>query len=183
MAKCGCAGQGGSVVFEDTPSVEITGAGTPQNPYRIDVRQLYLETFDTATIDMVLSGTGSETDPYVVSANFIGTIQPPDWQTSEMQNWAGAVDLTGVTGPRTIRATLTGDVVSVALPVWSSAESGSITLMVSQDAVGGWTWVMPGTSALGIKVALTPAPNARDLITLFWTGIQWVVVPSALDVK
>lgn len=163
--------------------MEITGAGTAMNPYRIDVRQLNLVTEDTATIDMHLTGTGSETDPFKVSADFIGTIQPPDWQTSEMQNWIGAVNLSAVTGPKTIRATLTGNVTAVTLPSWSSAQSGSITLMISQDSVGGWTWVMPGTSALGIKVALTPAANARDLIVLLWTGIQWIVVPSALDVK
>lgn len=183
MSKCGCAGQGGSVVFEDTPGVDISGAGTAQNPYRINVRQLHVGVTDTATIDMTLTGTGSETNPYTISADFVGTIQPPDWQESSSQFWSGAVNLSALTKPQTIRATLNGNVTSVTLPVWPSTSSGSITLILSQDATGGRTWVMPGTSMGGIDIVLTPTPNARDLIVAHWTGVQWVMIPSAMNVS
>ena len=183
IAKCGCAGQGGSVVFADTPNVTISGTGTTLDPYRIDVEQLHLVVQDTATVNLTLSGDGSETNPYTLKGDFIGTIQPPDWTPAESRTWGGAVSLADVTGPRTIRATLNANVTSVALPTWSSAESGSITLILAQDATGGRTWVMPGTSALGVDVVLSTAPSARDLIVLFWTGIQWVVVPSAMNVS
>jgi hypothetical protein len=183
VSKCGCAGSGGSVVFEDTPGVDITGAGTAQNPYRINVRQLYLQPQDTSTINMTITGTGSETTPYTISAEFTGTILPPDWQTSEMQNWIGAVNLSAVTKPLTIRATLTGDVTSVVLPTWTSAQAGAIYLLISQDVVGGHTWVMPGTSAGGADIVLSPAPSARDFIRAYWTGLQWVLTAEALNVS
>lgn len=170
-------------MFEDTPGVDITGSGTAQNPYRINVRQLHVGVADSATIDMTLTGTGSETNPYTIKADFIGVINPPDWTPSETQFWSGAVNLSSVTAPRTIRATLNGNVTGVTMPTWGSSDSGSITLMLSQDATGGRTWVMPGTSALGVKVALTPTAGARDLIVMFWTGSQWVCIPSAMDVK
>jgi hypothetical protein len=183
MSKCGCAGQGGSVVFEDTPSVEISGAGTAQNPYRINVQQLHVTTQDTATIDLTLTGTGSETNPYTIKADFIGVIQPPDFHPSETAFWTGVVNLSAVTGPKTIRATLNGNVTSVVLPTWSSSASGAIYLVLSQDATGGRTWVMPGTSANGVDVVLSTAPGARDFIRLFWTGLQWIVMADAKAVS
>jgi len=180
---CGCSGAGGSVLFEDTPSVDMTGTGTAQNPYRINVNQLHVTVAYKATVNMTLTGTGSETNPYTISADFIGSIQPPNWQDSSSAFWNGAVSLTGLTKPQTIRATLNGNVTSVTLPTWSSANAGSIMLMLSQDATGGRTWVMPGTSAGGVDVVLSTAPNARDLIEMFWTGIQWVVTAIAKDVS
>jgi len=183
MAKCGCAGQGGSVVFEDTPSVDITGTGTASNPYRINVKQLHVGVVDSSTIDLTLTGTGSETNPFTIKADFIGVIQPPDFHPSETAFWTGAVSLAAVTGPKTIRATLNGNVTSVTLPTWSSSASGAIYLVLSQDAAGGRTWVMPGTSAGGAKIVLSTAPGARDFIRCFWTGLQWILTADAKAVS
>lgn len=183
MSKCGCAGQGGSVVFEDTPGIEITGTGTASNPYRINVRQLYVVVTDTPTIDMTLTGTGSETNPYNLSAAFVGTIQPPDWQDSTSAFWSGAVNLSALTKPQTIRATLNGNVTGITLPTWASTNSGIINLILSQDVAGGRTWVMPGTSADGVDIVLSTAPSARDYVRLFWTGIQWIATMVAKNVS
>jgi hypothetical protein len=183
VAKCGCAGQGGSVVFEDTPGVDITGAGTAQNPYRINVRQLHVGVTDTATINMTLSGTGSETNPFTISADFIGVIQPPDFAPSETAFWTGAINLSSVTGPKTIRATLNGNVTSVVLPTWAADTSGSIYLVLAQDAGGNRTWVMPGTSENGVDIVLSTAPSARDFIRCFWTGLQWILTAEAKAVS
>lgn len=170
-------------MFEDTPSVDISGAGTAQNPYRINVRQLHVQVTDTATINMTLTGSGSETNPYTIKGDFIGVIQPPDFQPSETVFWTGAVNLSTVTGPRTIRATLNGNVTSVVLPTWASTDSGSIYLVLSQDAAGGRTWVMPGTSAGGVDIVLSTAPAARDFIRCFWTGLQWILMADAKAVS
>lgn len=132
----------------------------------------------TAGTNIEITGTGTGTNPYVL--NVTGY---PDSQPSVTQTWSGAVNLTSLTGPRTIRATLTGNVSGVNLPTWSSAMSASITLILTQDATGGRTWVMPGISAFGIDIVLSTAANARDMIVLVWTGAHWIAIPSAMAVS
>jgi len=183
MAKCGCSGQSCSCALLPGTNITITGTGSTTNPFRISARTLNLAVLDTATVNMTLTGDGSATNPWTISGDFIGTIQPPDWTPAESRSWAGAVSLADITAPRTVRITMTGNVTAVTLPTWSSSSSGSITLMISQDATGGRTWVQPGTSMAGIDIALSTAPNARDLIVAFWTGIQWVFIPSAMNVS
>lgn len=153
------------------------------NPFVISARLLNIDVVDTATIDLTLTGDGSPTSPFTLSADFIGEIPVPDYTPAESRTWSGAVSLADVTEPRMIRVAMNGNVTAVTLPTWASSESGSITLMLSQDATGGRTWVMPGTSAGGTDVVLSAAPNARDLVRLFWTGIQWVVTAVALNVS
>lgn len=184
MARCGCAGQScGCLVIAGTGAV-VTGAGTAQDPYVVSLQGSRLSVIDSPTIDLTLTGTGDSISPYVLRADFIGTIPVPDTTPAESRTWSGgAVSLTDVTGPRTIRVTLQGNVTSVALPTWASSTSGTITLVLMQDATGGRTWVQPGTSAYGIDVALTPTASARDVVALHWTGVQWVVVPVAMDVS
>jgi len=183
MAKCGCSGQACSCALVAGSNITITGTGSTTNPFRIAARQLNVAVADTATINMTLVGDGSSVNPYTISGDFVGTINPPDWTTAESRSWNGAVSLVDVTTPRTIRVTMTGNVTSVTMPTWASSSSGSITLMISQDVTGGRTWIMPGTSALGIDIALSTAASARDLIVAFWTGIQWVLIPSAMNVS
>lgn len=132
----------------------------------------------TAGTNIEVLGTGSSTNPYVL--NVTGY---PDSQPSETATWSGAVSLASLTGPRTIRATLTGNVTSITLPTWSSAMSASITLILTQDATGGRTWVMPGVSMLGIDIVLSTAAGARDMVVLVWTGAQWIAIPSAMAVS
>jgi len=143
---------------------------------------LFFETtgdIDTAELDATPQG--------VLVSNPIGPtgpVGPPtDWQSSSTQNWSGAVSLAGLTKPQTIRATLTGNVTGITLPTWSATQSGAITLILIQDAIGNRTWVMPGLSMAGIKVALSTAANARDMIVLFWSGANWITIPSAMNVS
>lgn len=183
MAKCGCGGATCSCLITPGSNVTITGAGSSTNPYVISSTGTVLTVTDTATIDLTLTGAGTTTSPLALRADFIGTIPVPDTQPAEAQTWSGAVNLSALTGPRTIRANLTGNVTSVTLPTWAANVSASITLILSQDGTGGRTWVMPGTSAFGIDIVLTTTPNARDLIVLLWTGVQWIAIPSAMNVS
>lgn len=183
MANCGCAGGSCSCRIEGDSGVEVTGLGTATNPYRIKARPLSMLVVDTATINLTLTGTGTTTDPYSLQADYIGSLPVPDQQPSIFQNWSGAVNLTSITAPTTIRATLNGNVTSVTLPPWGSTISGSINLLLTQDATGSRTWVQPGVSAGGVDVVLTTAANAKDLVRLFWTGAQWVVSAVALNVS
>jgi hypothetical protein len=183
MAKCGCAGGTCSCVLTGGTNVQVTGTGSSTNPYVVSATGTALTVVDTPTIDLTLTGEGTSSSPLVLSGAFVGEIDYPDMQPSASQSWSGAVNLTSVTGPRTIRATLTGNVTSVTMPTWSSSVAASITLILAQDTTGGRTWVMPGTSAFGIDIILSTAPLARDLVVMLWTGVQWIAIPSALDVS
>lgn len=183
MAKCGCSGQSCSCAITAGANITITGTGSTTNPFRISARPLNVQVTDTATINMTLTGDGSTTNPWTFSADYIGTIAPPDWTPAESRTWSGSVSLTGVTTPRMIRVTMNGNVTAVAMPTWSSSESGTIILMISQDATGGRSWVMPGTSAGGVDIVLSTAANARDLIQARWTGVQWVLSAIAMNVS
>jgi hypothetical protein len=142
-----------------------------------------LAVLDTATIDLQLIGSGTAVDPYTLSATYTGTPPTAEDRVSEFQSWGAAVNLSTKTKPVLIRATLTASISSITLPTWASTMAGTITLVLSQDGVGNRTWVMPGTSAGGVDVVLSTAPNARDIIDLRWTGVQWVCVPVAMNVS
>jgi len=179
MAKCGCSGQACSCALSAGANIEISGTGSATNPFRISARPLNVQVSDTGTINMTLTGDGSTTNPFTISADLIGSITPTAVIPAESRSWSGSVSLTDVTGPRTIRVAITGNVTAVAMPTWSSSISGSIYLMISQDGTGSRTWVMPGTSASGTDIVLSTAANARDLIECFWTGVQWVLTAVA----
>lgn len=181
MAKCGC-GATCSCVLTAGPNVQIDGRGTADSPWVISSGNAFLSVSDSATINLTLSGDGTVTNPWNIIGDFIGTIQPPDWTPAESRTWSGAVSMADVTAPRTIRVTMNGNVSAVTMPTWLSSNSGRIFLMISQDATGGRTWVMPGTSSNGVDIVLSTAPNARDLIECFWTGIQWVLSARAMAV-
>lgn len=184
MAKsCGCAGDSCSCLIQAGTNAQVRGKGTTSDPYIVSVSPLSLVVVDSETVDLTLGGDGSTTNPYTLKAEYIGALPVADQQPSVFQNWAGAVNLSAISGPTTIRATLNGNVTSVALPTWGSTVSGSITLYLSQDATGGRTWIMPGVSAYGIDIVLSTAPNAKDLVVAFWTGTAWIMVASALNVS
>lgn len=75
MARCGCSGTGCSCLVQGGTGIEVDGAGTENNPYVISSTGGGsgggggLTVADTATIDMVLLGTGTTEEPYVLSGN------------------------------------------------------------------------------------------------------------------
>ncbi len=83
MARCGCAGQScGCLVIAGTGAV-VTGAGTAQDPYVVSLQGSRLSVIDSPTIDLTLTGTGDSISPYVLRADFIGTIPVPDTTPAE----------------------------------------------------------------------------------------------------
>ena len=141
--------------------------------------------FET-TGDVDAAGLNANPDGVLVSDPMgpVGPTGPPtDWQDSSTQNWSGAVSLANLLKPQTIRATLTGNVTGVTLPTWAADKSGAITLVLIQDGTGNRTWVQPGLSMAGIKVALSTAANARDIVVMFWSGANWTCIPSAMNVS
>jgi hypothetical protein len=184
MAKgCGCAGTGCSCVLVEGVGTSVRGAGTVTNPYVVDAQVSVLSVIDSPTVDLELLGDGTETNPYVLTATYVGTTPTLGSIPAVGATWNGAVNLSTVASPTTIRATLTGNVTSLTLPSWGSTVSGSIYFVLSQDGTGSRTWVQPGTNAGGTDIVLSTAANARDFIEAFWTGVQWVFTARAMNIS
>lgn len=89
--------------------------------------------------------------------------------------WTGAMTLTGY--PQTYLATLTGNVTSLTLPTSPIAQqSGTITLVLTQDATGGRTIAWPASVKWPDGIAQQPAAaaNSVSVINLLWTGTSWL---------
>jgi hypothetical protein len=101
--------------------------------------------------------------------------EPGDLVPTTVGSWSGAISLPDY--PRTYLGTLTGNVTGITLPPAPLAEqSGTITLVVTQDAVGGRTIVWP-TEVLwpeAIEPQPTPGANSVSLFNLMWTGQAWL---------
>lgn len=89
--------------------------------------------------------------------------------------WGGAVVLQSY--PQTYISSLTSSVSSMTLPASPiGLQSGTITLVLTQDATGGRTITWP----VGVKwtdgIAQQPAagPNTTSVVHLLWTGTQWL---------
>lgn len=66
MARCGCTGTTCSCKLIGEDGILVSGAGTVTNPYRIR-GGLAMLVNDTETVDLTLLGSGSQTDPYILS--------------------------------------------------------------------------------------------------------------------
>lgn len=100
---------------------------------------------------------------------------PGDLVGVTSESWTGAVTL--LSYPQTYLATLTGNVTSLTLPTSPYAlKSGTLTLVLTQDATGGRTITWPSSVkwAEGISQQPAAAANSVSLIHLLWTGTQWL---------
>jgi len=90
-------------------------------------------------------------------------------------SWTGAVTLTEY--PQTYLIALTGNVTAITLPTSPTPiRSGTITLVLTQDATGGRTIVWPASVKWpeGISQQPATAANSVSVIHLMWTGTQWL---------
>jgi hypothetical protein len=90
-------------------------------------------------------------------------------------NISGTVTLVSSDLPSTRLRTLTGNVTFV-LPTPSSNTSGTVTLVLTQDATGGRTITWPASVKWPDGIAQQPAAGANTLsvIHLLWTGANWL---------
>jgi hypothetical protein len=88
---------------------------------------------------------------------------------------SGTVTLVDSDFPTTRLRTLTGNV-TLNLPTPSSALSGTITFVLTQDATGGRTITWPASVKWpdGIPQQPATAANSISVIHLMWTGTQWL---------
>jgi hypothetical protein len=76
MARsCNCENTCSCIVRGNAP-IQVTGTGTPADPYIIDVSATTsILTADTETVTLSITGDGSPDDPYVLEATSTATLQ------------------------------------------------------------------------------------------------------------
>ena len=82
--KCGCQGDSCSCKIVAGRGTRIQGSGNLNNPYVIDSYPMALIVQDSSTVDLTLDGTGTEGDPWVVSAEVSGSVATGRWAS-----WSG----------------------------------------------------------------------------------------------
>lgn len=138
-------------------------------------------TYGPFAFDIVPGGEIDITDVIPVAA-YGGNplVQGPQGEPGDLVGvtsgtWSGSVVLDKY--PQTYLSTLTGNITSMSLPASPlNVQSGTITLVVKQDAVGGRTIVWP-TEVLwpeAIEPQPTPGANTLSMFNLLWTGQNWL---------
>jgi hypothetical protein len=72
MARCRCQSENCTCQVAAGDGIDITGSGSPSDPWVITSESSSsgtIQVVDSVTIDMVLEGTGTVGDPYLISAN------------------------------------------------------------------------------------------------------------------
>lgn len=128
-----------------------------------------------------VTGTGTPGDKYVVSL----TEQVPQEELQILGPFSptGTLSLAPYQSSYLVDVTLTGNV-ALSLPTSvTGARTRVFVLTIRQDATGGRT---VGFAAAGVKssapIVLSTAANAVDIITLLWTGQEWVGIVTALGI-
>lgn len=133
-----------------TPTVQITGIAPTQS----------------INFGVVTGDTGAKGDKG----------DPGDQASVTNATWGTqTINLTAAT-PVTKRATLTGVTTFTLTPNPGASTSFTQTLILKQDATGGRTVAWPSSVlwSYGSKPVLSTAPNAIDVVHLFWTGTEWL---------
>jgi hypothetical protein len=126
-------------------------------------------TIDLTSVSPVASSTGD------------AIVQGPRGMAGDMVAVFGPADRTGAVVmdttylPSTRLWNLTGNV-TLTLPTPDPLISGTITLVLTQDAIGGRTITWPTSVKWPDGIAQQPAggPSTTSVIHLLWTGAQWL---------
>lgn len=127
-----------------------------------------------------VQGSGTPTDPYVISA----ALTPDgDWGYSETIPASPDLNLMSLTRPAVVESTLSG-AGDVSVPLgWASNRSGTIRLILTQDGTGGRTLDFASVAEIAGSIALSTAAGATDVVDLTWTGQRWVAVLVAKGIS
>ena len=72
MRRCGCGSDTCTCVVEGGVNATVSGTGTKSSPYRVNVTPALVTVTDTSTLDMAITGDGSQGTPYVISGSVLG---------------------------------------------------------------------------------------------------------------
>jgi hypothetical protein len=101
--------------------------------------------------------------------------EPGDLVNTTTGSWGATVVLSAY--PQTYISSLSTSVTSLSLPsAVSGTQSGTITLVLTQDATGGRTIAWPSVVKWPDGIAQQPAAaaNSVSVIHLLWTGTLWL---------
>lgn len=145
------------------------------NNYTVVLPEFNIQVPENTTIDLT-TAMPVDTTPGTL------TVQGPQGAVGDMSlvvgpgNITGTVTLTEADLPSTRLRTLTGNVTFVLpTPAATPSRSGTITLVLTQDATGGRTITWPASVKWPDGIAQQPATaaNSVSMIHLLWTGAQW----------
>jgi hypothetical protein len=158
MARCGCASGSCSCLVTGAGGITVTGAGSQDNPFV--VHGPYLSVGNSPTADLVLTGSGTQGDPYRIVCNVhmvldqLTDVDAPSpvagyvltYVTSPSPAWKAAIPQSGTPGAVLHDITLKGDgtagsVLGVLLDPAGGITSGPSGL----KAPTGWTICTSGT--------------------------------------
>lgn len=129
---------------------------------------------------IVVSGSGTPGDPYVITAN---ATPDGDWAYAETIAAAPDLNLLALERPAVVEVTLSGTG-TLSLPNgWGSNRSGTIRLILTQDGTGGRTLNFASVAESAAPIVLSTAGNATDVVDLTWTGMRWVAVMVAKGIS
>ena len=105
-SKCGCAGNSCSCKVIAGENAKVRGTGAQNNPIIIDALPMSLSVQDTTTVDLTLTGSGSVSNPWELTAVVAGGTFGGKWErwsgTQAQYNAIVTKDpdtLYGITGP------------------------------------------------------------------------------------
>lgn len=105
-SKCGCAGNSCSCKVIAGRGAKVRGTGAQNNPIVIDALPMSLAVQNSPTVNMVLTGTGSQADPWSITAHVAPSLDASKWGmwlgTQTEYDALGVYDqntLYGITGP------------------------------------------------------------------------------------
>lgn len=102
MGKCGCSGGSCSCKIIAGRGVKVRGSGAQNNPIIIDAYPISMAVQDSSTVDMTLSGAGTQASPWVISADISDVGTAGKWKL-----WEGSqtdYDALGSTDSETLYA-------------------------------------------------------------------------------
>lgn len=193
MARCNCAGNTCSCLIEAGTGVVVTGNGTAADPYRVSVGGVDIEgrvqVDSTSSITMSRLGSGTVSDPYVISAELSASqvsalnqmvldaqaaVNEVQIAVSGSEDWSGTVVLPDPDQRGTyLQRRLTGNV-SLTVADGLPGIAHSCTLELTQDGTGGRSITIADVETpSGAPISLSTAPGAVDVIRLHWNGSRW----------
>jgi len=158
MARCGCASGSCSCLVTGAGGITVTGAGSQDNPFV--VHGPYLSVGNSPTADLVLTGSGTQGDPYRIVCNVhmvldqLTDVDAPSpiagyvltYVTSPSPAWKAAIPQSGIPGAVLHDNTLKGDGTAGSVLGVLLDPTGGITAGASGlKAASGWTICTSGT--------------------------------------
>lgn len=69
MARCGCASNVCTCTIQGGTGVQVSGTGTPTDPYILGAQPSVITVADSASVDLTLTGNGTVDAPYLLRAD------------------------------------------------------------------------------------------------------------------